>query len=307
MQIGLRCGKAGVSERKRIRQNAQRNAMDKLFYSAGIHTSLRKRKDDLMTRYPSTRITSYDQESSGTDASARILTLLAGAGVAAFGLTRKSATRIAMMATGATIAAFGAFDAGEATSKTACSSAESSIIVNVPRERAYAYWRDFANFPNFMHHLKSVQVTDGRHSRWTAYGPMAKEIEWDAEITEERENERIAWRSIEGSDVEMEGSVEFTEATGRRGTLIKIEMRYSSPGGGAGQIAMKLFGKDPSFLIRQDIRRFKALLETGEVPTTEGQSHGPRSAVSNVFQAINLDEPVKKGPGRTNAARRRVS
>lgn len=262
-----------------------------------------------MTRGSLTRSTSFSsQDNHESDSSAKFGALLAGLGIAALGLTRKSATRVAMVATGATIASFALRDdSAEQSQSSSC--ATSSIIVNVPRERAYSFWRDFSNLPQFMNHLKSVEVSDGRHSRWVAYGPMNKEIEWDAEITDEQENERILWQSIEGSDISMLGIVEFTEAVGKRGTLIKVNISYESPGGALSNTAAKLLGKDPSFLMRQDMRRFKALLEAGEIPTTEGQSHGPRSLLSGLFGAMNPDEPVKKNAGRSlaNAHKRRVS
>lgn len=238
---------------------------------------------------------------------ARWAALLTGGAIALFGLTRKSATRVALLGTGAAIASFGARSQVSSSEAQANAEAESSIIVNISRQRAYSYWRDFSNLATFMHHLKSVQVVDERHSRWTAYGPLGKEVQWDAEITGERENESIAWRSIDGSDIDVSGSVEFTEATGGRGTLIRVNLRYAPPAGAVGNVAMKLLGKDPSFLMRQDMRRFKALLESGEIPTTEGQSHGPRDAMTRAFQAINPDEPVRKSASRVAGAKRRVS
>ncbi len=263
-----------------------------------------------MTRGPSTRNNTFSPQSDlENESSAKFGALLAGLGIAALGLTRKSATRVAMIATGATIASFALRDESSGGQSQSCSRAESSIIVDIPRERAYSFWRDFKNLPLFMNHLKSVEDTDGQHSRWIAYGPMNKEVEWDAEITEEQPNELIMWRSIEGSDVLMLGTVEFTDAVGKRGTLIEVHISYESPGGAVGNTAAKLLGKDPSFLMRQDMRRFKALMEAGEIPTTEGQTHGPRSALSGLFKAMNPDEPVKKNAGRTlsNLNKRRVS
>src|SRR3954469_13579935 len=139
-----------------------------------------------MTRGSSTRtlnasFSSYDNSDAGS--SAKFAALLAGLGIAALGLTRKSATRAAMLATGGTIASFALRD-GSVSSSQSVSFAESSIIVNVPRQRVFAFWRDFQNLPLFMNHLKSIQVSDPRHSRWIAYGPLNKEIEWDAEITQ---------------------------------------------------------------------------------------------------------------------------
>jgi uncharacterized membrane protein len=259
-----------------------------------------------MTRDPSRRNFSAS-EWKEIDNTARIVALLAGASIAAFGLTRRSATRAAMVGTGLTIASFATRTQDRRKSGEA--SADATIIVNAPRERVYSFWRDFQNLPRFMNHLKSVKVTDGRHSRWIAYGPFNKEIEWDAEITNEQQNDRIEWRSIEGSDVDMQGSVEFSDATGKRGTLIDVQIAYRGAGSGVAHGVIALMGKDPSFLMRQDMRRFKALLESGEIPTTEGQSHGPRDAMSKFFKAIDPDEPVRKRASRSlnNTSERRVS
>ncbi len=149
---------------------------------------------------------------------------------------------------------------------------EKSVTVNRPAGELYSYWRNFENLPNFMDHLESVTVQDDRRSHWVAKAPAGTTVEWDAEIINEKENELIAWRSLEGADVDNAGSVRFEEATGGRGTVVKVALEYNPPGGGVGSLIAKLFGEEPSGQVQEDLRRFKQVMETGERATTEGQS-----------------------------------
>lgn len=154
------------------------------------------------------------------------------------------------------------------------------IIVNRSPEEIYRYWRDFQNLPRFMKNLESVQVLSEERSHWVAKGPGGKKVEWNAEIIEDRPNERIAWRSFEGADVPNSGSVSFEPAPGGRGTLVRVEMQYSPPGGLLGATFAKLFGRAPEQQIEEDLRRFKQVMETGEIITTEGQPAGRASSTS---------------------------
>lgn len=173
--------------------------------------------------------------------------------------------------------------------------ARSTMQLNCSVEEAYRFWRDFENLPRFMNHLDSVIVTNNRRSTWTAIGPMNTKIKWEAEIVAERPNALISWRSVQGSDMDVDGVVEFRTAPANRGTIISATIIYQPPAASAGRIIAKLFGKDPNFLMRQDLRRFKALIETGEIPTIEGQSHGPRSGVAAVARLLDPDNPLPSG------------
>lgn len=154
---------------------------------------------------------------------------------------------------------------------------EKSVTVNRPANELYSFWRNFQNLPRFMDHLESVTVQDDRRSHWVAKAPAGTTVEWDAEIINEKENELIAWRSLPGADVDNAGSVRFEEATGGRGTTVKVSLEYDPPGGVVGATIAKLFGEEPSWQVQEDLRRFKQVMETGERPTTEGQPSG-RSA-----------------------------
>jgi uncharacterized membrane protein len=151
---------------------------------------------------------------------------------------------------------------------------EKAVTINAPREELYAFWRRFENLPLFMHNLESVTVHDDRRSRWVAKGPAGSNVEWEAEIINEIPNELIGWRSVEGSQVDNAGSVHFTAAPGGRGTEVKVVLRYDPPAGVMGARISKILGEDPAINVQEDLRRLKRLIETGEIPTIEGQPTG---------------------------------
>jgi uncharacterized membrane protein len=150
-----------------------------------------------------------------------------------------------------------------------------AITINRPADEVYAFWRDFENLPRFMYHLEMVETIDGKRSHWTAKAPGGSSVEWDAEITEDRPNEAIAWRSIgTDDDVRNSGSVRFVKAPGDRGTEIIVTTEYDPPGGKVGAVFAKLFGEEPSQQIGQDLRRCKQVMEIGEVVRSEGSPEG---------------------------------
>lgn len=157
------------------------------------------------------------------------------------------------------------------------------ITVNRPVGVVFAYWQDVENLPRFMAHLQSVRSLGGGRSRWRAAGPAGVEVEWDAEISGERIDEFIAWRSVGAASVDNSGEVEFRAAPGGRGTEIRVRLTYHPPAGKLGATVAKLFGEAPEQQVRDDLRRFKQVLETGEVVRSEGSPEGPR-ARRQVFQ-----------------------
>lgn len=154
---------------------------------------------------------------------------------------------------------------------------EKSITINKSPEELYRFWRRFENLPRFMNHLESVTTTGEGRSHWIAKAPAGTTVEWDAEVYNEKENELIAWRSLDGADVDNAGSVRFEPATGGRGTTVRVTLRYDPPGGAIGSLVARLFGENPEQQIEEDLRRFKQVMETGEISTTTGQPSG-RSA-----------------------------
>ena len=148
-----------------------------------------------------------------------------------------------------------------------------SITVNRPRQEVYEFWRDLEHLPTFMIHLEAVTSSGDRRSHWVAKAPGGP-VEWDAEIIEDRLGEVIAWQSLEGSEVPNGGSVRFSDAPADRGTEVRVELRYDPPGGTAGATVAKLFGEEPQQQLRDDLRRFKQVMETGEVVRSDGSLEG---------------------------------
>ena len=146
-----------------------------------------------------------------------------------------------------------------------------SVTINRPIEQLYRFWRNLENLPQFMRHLESVEKVTDTISHWRANGPAGTVVEWDAEIFNEIPNKLIAWRSLEGADVVSAGSVNFDLAPARRGTRVTVHLQYSPPGGKVGAAIARLFGADAETEIREDLHRFKHLLESGQVPATSGR------------------------------------
>ena len=153
---------------------------------------------------------------------------------------------------------------------------EHAITVLKPAVEVYRYWRDFENLPRFMAHLVDVDTTTDGQSHWVAEGPLGLKVEWDAKLVSDIPNRLIAWRSLPGADVDTAGSVRFEELQHGRGTEVRVELKYDPPAGKVGTAIANLFGMSPARQIREDMRRFKQILEAGEIPTTQGQSTGRR-------------------------------
>ena len=219
--------------------------------------------------------------------------LVAGAALAVFGLSRRSTPGLLLAATGGVLA-YAGWRANFPQPDEFL--ARGSVLINCSPEEAYRRYRKLEDLPTFMHHLKSVTKTGDRQYRWVALGPVGIPIQWDAEIVDDRENEFISWRSLPGSQLTAAGSVRFDKALGSRGTTVIAISHFDHPAGNLGFAIAKLFGKDPSFLIQQDLRRFKSLIETGEIATTEGQTHGPRSLKGLAAKLADPDRPLARGP-----------
>jgi uncharacterized membrane protein len=155
-------------------------------------------------------------------------------------------------------------------------SVSAATTVNKPQQEVYAFWRDLSHLPQFMAHVREVRTTDGdRRSHWVAEAPVRGTVAWDAEIVEDRPGSALRWRSTDGADVANEGSVEFAPAPGGRGTEVRVQLTYAQPAGRAGRVVAKLLGEAPDQQIRDDLTRFKQVLETGQVVRSEGTPEGP--------------------------------
>lgn len=170
------------------------------------------------------------------------------------------------------------------------------VSTNIDRspEELFRFWRDFANLPLFMKNLESVTTLDDGRTHWVAKGIGGANVEWDAEIFKEKENELIAWRSVDNADVTNAGSVRFQRAPNGRGTYLRVVVNYNPPAGSLGSTLAELFGVDPANLIKEDLRRLKQLLETGEIATIAGQTSG-RAESSEVVSDQPLVAVAQKG------------
>lgn len=149
-----------------------------------------------------------------------------------------------------------------------------TVTINRPAGDLYPLWRNLSNLPRIMSHLVSVEQINDKHSHWKATAPAGATVEWDAEIVEDRPNELIAWRALPDAQVPNAGSVRFVSAPGDRGTEVHVELRYDPPAGKLGKVVAKLFGEEPSQQISVDLRRFKQVVETGEVARSDASIQG---------------------------------
>ena len=154
-----------------------------------------------------------------------------------------------------------------------------SITIGRSPADVYRFWRDFENLPRFIKGLESVSARGPNVYHWVVKGPGGTQYEWDAEIYNEKENELIAWRTVNGADVANAGTIRFDPATNNRGTFVNVVVNYNPTAGKIGQLLAKLTGKEPEQLIEQNLHRLKQLLETGEIATIEGQSSGREDEV----------------------------
>jgi uncharacterized membrane protein len=221
-----------------------------------------------------------------------------------YGLTRRNKTGLAIATAGGLVA----YKQARSQAQNSKQTATAVFRVNTTSTEAYKLWRNFESLPRFMAHLDAVRVLDDRRSEWTAKGPLDSRVRWKAEITEDEPNRRIAWRSLPGSQLETSGWVEFREDPQGRGSTVRAQVEYSNPLGAVGLGLLTALGKNPNFVIKEDLRRFKALLEAGEAPTTVGQTHGPRGLHGHAEQALfretsNHPSPQSaKAPNRSHAA-----
>jgi uncharacterized membrane protein len=148
-----------------------------------------------------------------------------------------------------------------------------AVTINRPPDEVYRFWRNLGNLPAFMNFLESVEVLDDRRSHWVARLPLGGVIEWQAEIVADRPGELIAWRTLPGARVAHTGEVRFVRAPAGRGTEVRVFMLFQPPGGPLGVTVARLFGRAPAVQIAQDLRRFKQVMETGEVVHSDASIH----------------------------------
>jgi uncharacterized membrane protein len=152
-----------------------------------------------------------------------------------------------------------------------------SVTIDRVRDELYSFWRDFTNLPSFMQNVQSVTILDRQQSHWVIKAPAGKTVEWDARIAQDEPGRLIAWESLAGASVRNSGLVEFLDSPDGRGTVVRVTLNYDPPAGTVGKLVAKLFQKEPKIQARQDLRRFKQLMETGEVSTAAAPDAAPRA------------------------------
>jgi len=208
----------------------------------------------------------------------RLISLAAGGVLGLAGLSRGGIRGLALAAIGAGLAyrgytghcyTYGALGLNTAKRNRATGvpaqqgcKIEKTIIIESTPEELYKFWRSFENLPKVMRHLKSVDG-DKKLSHWVAEGALGKDVEWDAEVINERENEMIAWRSLPGGDVDTAGSVHFERLGTSRGTEVTVTMKYNPPAGKIGATLAALFGDGLEDKLEEDLQTFKQVMETG--------------------------------------------
>ena len=225
---------------------------------------------------------SQDNETKKVSDNERWGSLIAGGSLVLAGLSQRSLKGILMAVAGGSLAYHGATAQKSIQEKIvdvagldkAICVEKTLTIQNQSPETLYRFWRNFENLPTFMKHLKSVTVISETRSHWVANAPLGQTVEWDADIITDQENQLITWTSVEGADVDNSGFVRFTPAPADRGTEVKVVLEYSVPGGAVTAAFAKLFGEEPEQQVGDELRRFKMLMEAGEIATTEGQSVG---------------------------------
>jgi uncharacterized membrane protein len=156
-----------------------------------------------------------------------------------------------------------------------------TVTIRKPRAELFAFWRDFRNLPKVMENLESVETGEDGRSIWTIKAPGGRTVKVETQIAREVENELIAWRSVEGSEIDTEGRVSFEDAPGDRGTRVGLIIAYQPPGGELGRLLAKVFMREPAVQARHDLKRLKMLMETGEIATSANRRDQTRAAQQN--------------------------
>jgi uncharacterized membrane protein len=221
----------------------------------------------------------------------RVISVLAGAALLGYGLGRGRLTGLALALAGGgllhrgvtghcrTYAALGWTEVKGGSGVAF----ELSTTILRPRDEVYRAWRDFESHPRFIPRLLAVRGLEDGRTRWVYQGPGGSTVEWTSRLVEERPGERLAWLTLPGSRLPQSGTVSFEEAPGQRGTVVHLSLRYLAPGGWLGLRVSRLLGLEPKQQLSEGLRRFKQLVEAGEVATVETQPSGRRSPLGRAL------------------------
>jgi uncharacterized membrane protein len=136
-----------------------------------------------------------------------------------------------------------------------------TVTIDKDPQTVYSVWRRFENLPRFLNHVESISPLDGKRFHCVVRGPLGRRIEWNAEIVEDVPGHHIAWRSEEGSPLRHSGAVGFLPLEGGRATEVKVSLQYEPIRGALRDVVKKLLGDDPRRQIREDLERFRRVVE----------------------------------------------
>jgi uncharacterized membrane protein len=260
----------------------------------------------------------------------RWISLIGGAGLAAWGLTRRDKPGFGIAAIGGAMMYWGATGhcdlyqtLGLNTAKRGYGKGTGSkagvpyelgirvdeeVRINRPVEHVYRFWRNLENLPRFMRHLHRIEVRDDQTSHWIVCGPAGMQVEWDAEIVNDVENQVIGWRSLPGSQVDNGGSVRF-DPMPDGSTAVRVSLQYNPPAGTLGAWLARRFGEDPEHTIREDLQRFRELMDTGTISIActgkapkKRKQRGDRCENDDVQNASEESFPASDAPSWTPEA-----
>jgi uncharacterized membrane protein len=171
-----------------------------------------------------------------------------------------------------------------------------SGLIQAEAQKLYEMWRDVESAPLWQEQIARVTRTGEKTSHWVMRSrdkDNAKTIEWDSEILADEPGHRIAWRSV-GGDSDNAGEVVFEPSPGGKATLITVLQEFRM--GKLASVWETIVGRNPKQAVIENLRHFKALAETGEIPRTEGQPHGPRGTIAGIKESV-YGEKIATPPG----------
>lgn len=157
-----------------------------------------------------------------------------------------------------------------------------SATIGRSAEELYEYWRDPAKLALIMGHVADIGPAGPKATRWTLKIP-GRPVSWRSEYADERPGELLRWHAGEGEPVESDGVIRFEPAPGDRGTVVRLNFHIAPRGGRAARAAMRALRPVPEVLAARALRRFKSLVETGELPTLEKNPSGRQGPTANLY------------------------
>ena len=214
--------------------------------------------------------------------------MLAGAALSVYGWTRRSASGVALGVAGGAIALKAASAGPIAELVGTETSVSHGIIVMCSSEEIFRLWKQTERIPQWMENVRSVTRLDERRDLFSRVHPEAGILEWTTEVTDERPHHWLRWRAVSatGSDYDLRGSLVLSQLGLTRGTLVTLTLQYKMHTGLLHSGAPIIIGPDPQRHVRESLRKFKMLLEAGEIATIRGQSHGPRTLKGKLMETI---------------------